>query len=314
MEHRLLGLHNHTSHSDGRQSFSQLLQKARSEMVTDLVVTDHESVGFMAEFSDPEIKKLVQGINIYPGTELEFEHDDILGDTLVYGGDLNKLSSFLPVLDPVFKKKLHLEKIERFHYGYTKLGFKLPSVEELLEFQSKSTQMPIMTILGGLAQYKEFNDNRFKEFGAIERHRKAELQRQYITSKGAKYEIPSKFAKPTLDELHIASKAVGGKLFFAHPNLLEPKKRSIVYEHAKKNKIFDGIEVYYPGTSDADLKATHEYAIKNNLLISGGTDSHTMEESIGMVQLAKIKRFRKVGNIYQASESEFKWLDEIERL
>ncbi|MCL2540466.1 MAG: PHP domain-containing protein [Firmicutes bacterium] len=304
-----IGLHNHSPFSDGRQTVEQIIEKAESEGVTDLAITDHESFGAVPYIRENNLYKRPSKIKIYPAIEIDFRHDGIANDVLIYGGNIEELSKLIPSLCPEHLQKINIEKIANLHYGYTQLGFRLPPVEQLMEIQAKSSQKPIVAFLVGLNKFKEYNDGMWAKHNAIERYQQVNFQKAFVTGKGAPYFRESKYKKPNLDELRQAATKIDGKLFLAHPNRMKPHDMKHIVNYGLANNIFDGIEVYYPNMTEQQFSDTHKLATDNGLLISGGTDSHTLSEPVGIATTDKTQAGQ---NIYYVDECEFNWLKDIE--
>jgi len=88
----MIDLHTHTTHSDGKQTVSQLLKKAEQQNLKIISITDHQSVGAYTELRDPKIRALFSG-KIITGVELNFQHNGLQNEILGYGIDPEKLNA-----------------------------------------------------------------------------------------------------------------------------------------------------------------------------------------------------------------------------
>ena len=78
-------------------------------------------------------------------------------------------------------------------------------------------------------------------------------------------------AKEVVDIIHKA----GGKAFLAHPFEYRLEDTIKFMDDLRQDAEIDGIECYHPSSVDDNKKdILVEYAIKNNLYISGGSDYH----------------------------------------
>jgi len=82
---------------------------------------------------------------------------------------------------------------------------------------------------------------------------------------------------PTIEELSKIIHENKGKMFLAHP--YKYAKGIDVNEILDKcSKYVDGIEISNEPKDEEEVKYLYEYAKKNNLLISAGTDFHGSEK------------------------------------
>ena len=82
------------------------------------------------------------------------------------------------------------------------------------------------------------------------------------------------FPKPIYtDVVNIIHKA-GGLAFLAHPFEYRFKKIISFIDKLRKDKELDGIECFHPSADKNEINILVEYAKKNNLYISGGSDYH----------------------------------------
>ncbi len=77
--------------------------------------------------------------------------------------------------------------------------------------------------------------------------------------------------KKVIDIIHKA----GGKAFLAHPFEYKIEDTIKFIADLRKEKELDGIEVFHPSSERDDrIQILMDYARKNNLYISGGSDFH----------------------------------------
>jgi hypothetical protein len=82
------------------------------------------------------------------------------------------------------------------------------------------------------------------------------------------------FRPPYKEVIHIIHKA-GGKAFLAHPFEYKFKDTIGFIDDLRKEAELDGIECYHPSAEDDNkIDILIEYARKNDLYISGGSDYH----------------------------------------
>jgi len=72
----------------------------------------------------------------------------------------------------------------------------------------------------------------------------------------------------------------GGKVFLAHLYLYSLDNHIEYLEHLVKEKIIDGVEVYYSGFNLEQIEKLKTFCNTHNLLMSGGTDCHGTRKPI----------------------------------
>lgn len=72
----------------------------------------------------------------------------------------------------------------------------------------------------------------------------------------------------------------GGKVFIAHLYLYSLDNHIEYLEYLVKDKIIDGVEVYYSGFNLEQIEKLKTFCNAHNLLMSGGTDCHGTRKSI----------------------------------
>ena len=72
----------------------------------------------------------------------------------------------------------------------------------------------------------------------------------------------------------------GGKVFIAHLYLYSLDNHIEYLEYLVKDKIIDGVEVYYSGFNFEQMEKLKKFCNTHNLLMSGGTDCHGTRKPI----------------------------------
>ena len=245
-------MHIHSCHSDGSLTPKEIVHVAIENNIGLLAVSDHN----VAEGS-LETQQLCMGLGIrcIPAVEIDTLDGDTSIHILAYGVDFN---------DAAFRKYL----------SHTRFMLDECSVK-LVEFLQ--------------ADYKGVNLPDFFDF-TFNRQLGGWKGLHYLLEKGIstslkegipmyrKYGVtPGKSGFSTVaaaaHRIHLA----GGYAVLAHPgvifdasditNFMKEVSRVIAYG-------LDGIECYYPKHSEEITQACLEYCRQNNLIITGGSDSH----------------------------------------
>ncbi|MGG7178618.1 PHP domain-containing protein [Clostridium paraputrificum] len=239
--------HTHTTSSDGILSPKEMVQRAFHNDVKYLAITDHDTISGLEEALD-EAKKL--NIKLIPGVELSTNHNKesihILG---FFKDDSYKNPEFTEYLQTLKdKRKIRAERM----------------VEKLKEVFN--IEISIENVL-----------NRGKD--VVARPHIA----QEIISAGYPYETEYIFQNfigkdcPAFVPTNKLSTEDGVKLlkkynasvFLAHPIFI---KKSPLEDFLTMD--FDGIEAIYFQNTKEEEDALINFAIENNLLVSGGSDCH----------------------------------------
>jgi len=291
----MIDLHTHTDYSDGRQSLAELLQKAESQNLEYLSITDHNTVDAYAELNDPKVRNLFSG-KIIPGIEVEFSYKDTHNEFLGYGFDIDKISQ-VEWFTIEFRKATELKYVRDLYNIFNRLGFSLPSDEEIVKaVEDKGSARPL------LIKTLESTENiaHAKEaLGIQDANDFRKWRHKHVLRPGSKYEVE----RPKTPDIVEASKIIrdaGGLVFMAH--IFRTGDRAFeMLDYAVENKLIDEIEAYYHDMSVAhtqeQIEQLLEYAKKHGLLVSGGSDCHRVENPLATIPIDQVGFVRKVATI-----------------
>lgn len=80
--------------------------------------------------------------------------------------------------------------------------------------------------------------------------------------------------KPEYEQVINVIHKAGGLAFLAHPYEYRFDNTIEFIDELRKQKELDGIECFHPSADENEINILAEYAKKNNLYISGGSDYH----------------------------------------
>lgn len=244
-------LHMHSVFSDGTDEVSAIVAKSRAVGLSLISLTDHDTVKGVASALKEGEK---QGIKVLPGIEMSTYavcEVHILG----YNIDINN---------------------DRL-------------VTRLAEIEGQRHDR-IKAILSNLKKYNiELDEEKiFDRVGTVGRMHIAkqllakghcqtitEAFDRYLGEKGIAY-VPSKRITP-LEGVKLI-KAAGGIAVVAHPLIFCQKGRLDDLIGGLKTYGLDGLEVYYPTHTLEDTAMLYDYAKKNRLIATGGTDYHGLNK------------------------------------
>jgi len=252
-----IDLHIHSTASDGTNSPLQLLDMARAEGLRAISITDHDSIEGTKQV-DPG--RLPEGLLFLTGVEISAAPPP--GYPLP--GSLHILGYGFDPGDPALNRSLQRLQTARSDRNpqilqrLQRIGIDLRREDIAAAAPGGQLGRPHIAralVQKGHAHSIEDAFDRFLGSG----------KPAYVD----KYRIPA-------EEAVAALRAAGGVAVLAHPFLIEGLDEAGLLRLAADLKALglQGIEVYYPGHSSAQVKSGLSMAARFGLLVTGGTDFH----------------------------------------
>ena len=252
----LIDLHIHSTYSDGVLKPAELVDLAKSQGLSAISITDHDTAGGTDEAIQRGFEK---GIEVITGIEISSWHGDtsmhILG--YLFRSDDEQFNSRLQLLQQG-RETRNIRIIENLN----KLGITV-ELEELLQYseygQTGRPHIARLLVDKGIAKT-------------------VDLAFKYYLGRGAAA-YAERFRFSARDAIAMIREA-GGVAVLAHPSSLDPSLRSTPSLLKDLHKVgLNGVEVYYPSHSSKAVKALLKMAGDIGLLITGGSDFHGPERS-----------------------------------
>ena len=247
----MIDLHTHSTASDGTFSPSDLVNKAVSQKLKVLAITDHDTVAGLEE-----AKKAAQNQDIIfiPGIELNIQWPT--GEFHLLGLGLKQISDDLNSIITYLQRQRETRN-QKIVELLNKDGFEMTMTELIDRFETESIGRPhiaqMMVEKGYVKQRQQAFDN--------------------FLGKGRKYYVDRAGA-----DLSMASKAIknsGGVPVHAHPlslylsiNTLETTMEEI------KAKGVMGLEAYHPAIRVSQGQQLEKIARKLDMFVTAGSDYH----------------------------------------
>jgi predicted metal-dependent phosphoesterase TrpH len=256
----------HTNYSDGRWPAQQLIDYLVAEGFALVSVTDHDRVDKVAEIQALAAEK---HLPVLAGVEISTQWHGKMGHMLCYGFDPanNQLS---PLTEKVVR--LQLENTHEVNEELRRQGYNFPRQEEVLAQNNGQLRRP--------------SDNALllREHGLATNWQTA---MQIITKAGFR-SIMADMAE-TVEAAHQS----GAVCLIAHPGRREGG--FTFYDIALLDQVraeipLDGIEVYHPYHSKDIIESYLEYVQKHDLLLSTGSDSHSLPGRMPIKHRAETSR------------------------
>ena len=265
-------LHLHTYYSDGKESPSVVVRRAKAAGLDVIAITDHDGMGGVEE-AVAEGKRL--GVKVVRGVEFSAEHAQTVpgfeGDThfmhiLGYGMDPSD-RDLQYVLGYIQERRVW--RNEKLRQVFGELGY--PMTMEELQAHSINGFVGKVSFARVLSERGVCKDpfSAFRDPNLLAHPKIKEVHRYKISAREA---------------IRVINKA-GGKAFFAHPFQLSfrpPRAESdAVYRQRQEAVIaslkslgLSGIECWYPTHTPEQTAYLLDLAKRLGLLVSKGSDDH----------------------------------------
>lgn len=263
----MIDMHMHTIYSDGEKTVEEVLKMCEERKLEYISITDHDTC---KQYEDEALKnnKIFSG-KIIKGTELNttFQNKNI--EILAYNINTSIINEWCKKYysEDKLKEKQEISRKRLFSicdkHGLIYDESKIRKPTKASEYVERPIYEEVMKhkenhkILGELTE----------SFGIFFRKGLANPDSSYFMNN---MEFKPKY-KEVIDIVHKA----GGKAFLAHPFEYKFEDTIGFINDLRKEIELDGIECFHPSSeSDNKKDILVEYARKNNLYISGGSDYH----------------------------------------
>jgi len=270
---RLVDFHIHSSASDGTYTPFRLAEKAAGCGLGILALCDHDTLDGLDSFMEAAFRFSLFGI---PAVEVSSELDGLRLHIVGLGLRKERRAGLQSFLDDVRSKR-----DER----------NILMVEKLCSLGLSITMDDVREEAGGeIVARPHFARALVRNGHAVHMQHAFDC---FIANDRPGY-VPK--VKPAPSEVVGAIQSVGGLAIVAHPNSLhEGDRREFLARLDRLVELgIDGIEAFHPDT-EPDLSAlVVGYAVKNRLLVSGGSDFHGDNKQAGRNQLGKVAHGRRL--------------------
>jgi 3',5'-nucleoside bisphosphate phosphatase len=239
-------LHMHSYYSDGVLSPHELVTSALEAKLSSIAITDHDCIKAVEEVKKSSYSA---SLELIEGLELT---------TSYYNSEIHILAYLVDTKSDFFNKNIDEA------YQIRQIRFK-EMVERLI---LEGVAIDKETILGEVKNIAPTRLHLAKYLLKIKQVNSIyEAFRRYLGPGKAGYICKSRFSsKEAIDFIHRCR----GLAFLAHPHKLI--KQEWIDDFLSFG--IDGIEAVYPTMSQKEQFFYKEYALENNLLLSGGSDFH----------------------------------------
>lgn len=269
----MIDLHIHTTYSNGKNTPKEILKLAEKMKLEVISITDHDNVDAYYELEYMDISKYYSG-KIIIGTELNCVYKGIKIELLAYNYDLEKMKCWLDEENgEIIKEKNYIKEVKYLYKKCLENNIVIQD-KNFLENYNPKICLPSKYFYNEILKSEE-NRSKFlsediqnlgKFYRCICCKRDFPLYMDYsISLQNAKY-VSNKI------------KEFGGKAFLAHLYGYPYVDTNKLLDELAKDNIIDGAETYYFSFNEEKSNYIKSFCIKNNLLMSAGSDFHGYED------------------------------------
>ncbi len=263
----MIDIHMHTLYSDGDKTVAEVLKMCEEKRLEYISITDHDTCN---QYEDEAIKNntIFTG-KIIKGTELHavFQNKNI--ELLAYNINPTIINEWCEKYysEDKLKEQQNICRKRLFDicdkHGLIYDESKIRKPKKASEYVERPIYEEVMAHKENHKILGEFTES----FSIFFRKGLANPESSYFMNH---VEFRPKY-KEVIDIIHKA----GGKAFLAHPFEYKFENTIAFIDDLRKESELDGIECFHPSSADDNKKdILVDYARKNNLYISGGSDYH----------------------------------------
>jgi len=261
-----IDLHMHTNYSDGRWPAQQLIDYLVAEHFDLVAITDHDRVDKVAEI---QALAAAKHLPVLAGVEMSTQWNGKMAHMLCYGFD--PAQNYLQTVTTKVIQ-LQLENTYAVHDELKRLGHAFPRQEEVLAANEGKLRLP------------SDNIRLLLDHGYAANYR-AGLQ---IIEKAGFHSVLADMAE-TVDAAHRS----GAFCLIAHPGRRESGFTfydTELLDQLRSTVPIDGIEIYHPYHTPDVIETYLAYVQKHDLLLSTGSDSHSIPGRMPRKHRAEISK------------------------
>jgi len=255
-----LDLHLHTTHSDGRWAPEALLDHLRREQFALAAIADHDRPDTAATIQQ---QALDRNLPVLVAVEMSSEWKGQLVDLLCYGFDPDHSALRDLALDALHRQQ---ENSREVFENLRRQGYTLPP-DALADIMDKPGVVQPHALVAVL------RENGYGP-GEPSSGRREPSPGKIITDAGCRFETNMPAA--VVEAAHRS----GGLCLLAHPGRSDGFVTfdTALLDEFRRGAPIDGLEVYYPAHTPAQMAMFRDYARRHHLLVSAGSDSHGLDK------------------------------------
>ena len=250
--------HIHTPHSDGNFGIADIVRRAQDNQVKEISFTDHDSIDVYKSL------KPITNVVIINGVEISVVVDDIRIEILGYGFDVKKLSKF-KFLNSKCRRKIFQKVLNNL--------LKKAKANGAVVNRVKIDKYPLLS----WSLYKEISSH-IENIEFIKKHKLTNNFNRILNDKNFIFYTHPEHIVPSIEEAVEYIRKAGGIVIVAHPYKYKKYYNGMdglaLCKYLFSKKLIDGIEVAHSAHSLQEIKKLYNFAKKNNLICTFGSDYH----------------------------------------
>jgi predicted metal-dependent phosphoesterase TrpH len=291
----MIDIHIHTLYSDGDKTVEEVLKMCEKRKLNYISITDHNTC---KQYEDEALKKNIYTGKIIKGVEMNatFKNKpiEILGYNIKEPQIIEKWSQKF-FSDELLKKQQEESKRKLLA---------ICDKKGLIYDESKIEKNIPLTDFSTVYIYKELinHPENYEILGEFAESLIVFIRKGLLNPNSEYYTGSDDTSKPQYkDVIEVIHKA-GGLAFLAHPFEYRFDHTISFIDGLRKEKELEGIECYHPSADKERTEILLEYAKKNHLYISGGSDYHGQKKPDIEIGIGK-------GNSSISDEIIQEWID-----
>jgi hypothetical protein len=291
----MIDIHIHTLYSDGDKTVEEVLKMCEKRKLNYISITDHNTC---KQYEDEALKKNIYTGKIIKGVEMNatFKNKPIE----ILGYNIKE-----PQIIEKWSQKFFSDEILRKQQEESKR--KLLAIcdkKGLIYDESKIEKNIPLTDYSTVYIYKELMNHQenYEILGEFTESLIVFIRKGLLNPNSEYYTGSDNILKPQYKDVIDVIHKAGGLAFLAHPFEYRLDHTISFIDELRKEKELDGIECYHPSADEKRTKILLEYAKKNNLYISGGSDYHGQKKPDIEIGIGK-------GNLTISEETIQEWIE-----
>ena len=261
----MIDLHMHTINSDGSDTPEELLRKCQELGLEYISITDHDTCKSYDALNNIDVTKIFKG-KIISGCEFTTTYNGRTIEILGYGIDTDIINKWKNEFYTEEKRK------ERINYCKKEVITKLSKIGIDIDIETLDTDCSYdRAVYRKLILNKEENEKILGR-GMLDNLRF--LFRNGISNPSSPIFVDVSKYRPTPKQITDLIHKAGGKAFLAHAYQYSFEDILAMITDLRNECELDGVEAFHSSFTLDQMIKLQEYAKKNNLFISGGSDYH----------------------------------------
>ena len=263
----MIDMHMHTTYSDGDKTLEEVLKMCEEKKLKYISITDHNTC---KGYEDEAMYKNIFSGKIIKGVEMNATFKNKKIEILGY-----KIKK--PEIIEEWSKKFFSEEVLKKQQEESKKKLlDICDKKGLIYDESKIEKDIPVTDYITIYIYKELirHKENYDILGEFAHSLNSFIRKGLMNPDSEYYTGSDNTPKPQYNDVIDIIHKAGGLAFLAHPFEYRFDDTLTFINELRKEKELDGIECFHPSANENQMKILVDYAKKNNMYISGGSDYH----------------------------------------